>query len=143
MLNVKDLIKGEIYYGKDGSKDVIFKPNECEIYENKNFYNGNAPSALKELRRATKQEKHWLSICITKNTFISYDKAMETFKDSLLEKARRDYPIGTEYIDVQTESLGKQKATKNPIQFITGEIHVGIGFIYFNNYTSTSPINDS
>lgn len=115
----EELIEGEIYYGKDSQTDVIFKPNNCEIYGNKDFYNGNYPDYLKELRKATLEEKYWLNECIKANKFISYEEAMKTFIPEYVECIEENvYDYGTNVIGKIYKVFGVTPNHINPYYLI-------------------------
>jgi len=89
-LKVSDLVEGEIYFGRYSGCDVIFKPKQCEIYNNKEFFNSNVPTRITELRVVTQEEKDWLNASIMCNKFIEksialqlmqYVKELDTFLD--------------------------------------------------------------
>jgi hypothetical protein len=89
-LKVSDLVEGEIYFGRYSGCDVIFKPKQCEIYNNKEFFNSNVPTKITELRVVTQEEKDWLNASIMCNKFIEksialqlmqYVKELDTFLD--------------------------------------------------------------
>lgn len=85
MLKIKDLKKGEIYYGswENGDKRCIFKQGVAAINSLDQFDNYSkewCTSSIVTLRESTLGEKHWLNECIKANKFISYEEAMKTFK---------------------------------------------------------------
>jgi len=84
MLKIKDLKKGEIYYGswENGDKRCIFKQGVAAINSLDQFDNYSkecCTSSIVTLRESTLGEKHWLNECIKANKFISYEEAMKTF----------------------------------------------------------------
>lgn len=127
-LTVDDLIKGGIYVlDINKNKDFISK---FDCIESDNYYDccfihknefENDPDSLtiseiRNIRLATNEEKKWLNTCITQDKFISksdlhlYDdygllvKTNEKMK-SILEKAKKRYPIGTKFKSVVTRNL--------------------------------------
>lgn len=79
-LKVEDLVEGEIYFGEYVCCDIIFKPRQCELYNNISFFKYNNPTYITKLRVATQEEKQWLEACILANKFIPKEEALKSKK---------------------------------------------------------------
>ena len=92
-LNIKtmkreDLKLGE-YYVYDKRQVLIFKGIKVNTkvldLETKSFTTQNYSYNLDDIRHATPEEKHWLDVCINKDTFVPREIAMVTFKSKEID----------------------------------------------------------
>lgn len=92
-LNIKtmkreDLKLGE-YYVYDKRQVLIFKGIKVNTkvldLETKSFTTQNYSYNLNDIRHATPEEKHWLDVCINKDTFVPREIAMVTFKSKEID----------------------------------------------------------
>lgn len=84
----KDLKLGE-YYVYDKRQVLIFKGIKVNTkvldLETKSFTTQNYSYNLDDIRHATPEEKHWLDVCINKDTFVPREIAMVTFKSKEID----------------------------------------------------------
>lgn len=76
-----DLEEGKIYAGWLNPGQIIFIPNECELYSNRSNNGGkphsfssiNYPSNVANIREATASEQEWLIRCISVGKFVKQE----------------------------------------------------------------------
>lgn len=88
---------------------------------------------FKSLRKATEGEIKWLKKCRKAGKYVPKEEP-EVVKEpveSNLEKARRLYPKGTEYVPL-SHSVKITLVARIPTEYPSGNIEGGIGYIYYD-----------
>ncbi len=112
---------GKVYWSNNGSNGgYIFKVKSFtdmyvsyyhQIYPDKEEFfidSGLNNAHWANLRLATKEEIEWLEMCITANKFVPFvSQAASQTKESLLEEAKRRYPVGTKVKSIVAGYSGK------------------------------------
>jgi hypothetical protein len=104
-LRKEDLKVGEVYLFKYSAVSFINKIKDltsCKCFsldtDEKKYRDLDYFGDSAEITLATDEEKQWLNKCIELNKYIPKEEALkpiEMTKEQLLEKAIRDYPVGT------------------------------------------------
>lgn len=97
-MQLNDLKSTDYYYAEyvDSEKFVIVKgtvgrrPNILYNNSYPKFWMKNRPSAVKNIRLATLEEKHWLNTCIILNKYVSFEDAMKYYNIQPIEKHKAD-----------------------------------------------------
>lgn len=92
-LNIKTMKKEDLklgeYYVYDKRQVLIFKGIKVNTKvlstERNHFSTQSYAYSLSDIRLATPEEKHWLDVCINKDTFVPREIAMVTFKSKEID----------------------------------------------------------